>query len=146
MDSGSLNAPIQRLLVFEAPGGLGGRAQDLHPPATMMIKTKIRMTSMRPVEGELALSAEEVDVVLELELEDVVLVDLVRGARGVHAVAKEGQARQGEVIWREGWSFVEIIVIVVIIVVVIIVIIIVVIIIVIVIVVIIVGMACCYWQ
>ena len=55
---------------------------------------------MRPVEGELALSAEEVDVVLELELEDVVLVDLVRGARGVHAVAKQRQACQWEVIWK----------------------------------------------
>ena len=52
----------------------------------------------RPVKGELALSAEEVDVVLELELEDVVLGDLVRGARGVHAVTKEGQACQREVI------------------------------------------------
>ena len=92
---------------------------------------------MRPVEGELALSAEEVDMVLELELEDVVLVDLVRGARGVHAVAKEGQARQGEVIWREGWSFVEIIVIVVVIIVITIIGFIVIIII---------SMACCYWQ
>ena len=52
----------------------------------------------RPVKGELALSAEEVDVVLELELEDIVLGDLVRGARGVHAVTKEGQACQREVI------------------------------------------------
>ena len=55
----------------------------------------------RPVKGELALSAEKVDVVLELQLEDVVLGDLVRGARGVHAVTKEGQACQREVICRE---------------------------------------------
>ena len=54
---------------------------------------------IRPVKGELALSTEEVDVVLELQLEDVVLVDLVRRARRVHTVAKEGQACQWEVIW-----------------------------------------------
>ena len=48
------------------------------------------MPIRRPVKGELALSAEEVDVVLELQLEDVVLVDLVRRAWSVHAVAKEG--------------------------------------------------------
>lgn len=31
-------------------------------------------------------------------LEDIVLVDLVRRARSVHAVTKEGQAGQGEVV------------------------------------------------
>ena len=65
---------------------------------TMMITMTTRMA--RPVKGELALSTEEIDVVLELQLEDVVLGDLVRGARGVHAVTKEGQACQREVIWR----------------------------------------------
>lgn len=62
----------------------------------MRMKRGIR----RPVKGELALSAEEVDVVLELQLEDIVLVDLVRRARGVHAVAKQRQACQWEVIWK----------------------------------------------
>ena len=66
----------------------------------MLITIMVRIG--RPVKGELALGAEEVDVVLELQLEDVVLGDLVRGARGVHAVTKEGQACQREVIWR-GW-------------------------------------------
>ena len=64
----------------------------------MLITIMVRIG--RPVKGELALGAEEVDVVLELELEDVVLVDLVRRARGVHGVAKKGQACQWEVIWR----------------------------------------------
>ena len=64
----------------------------------MLITIMVRIG--RPVKGELALGAEEVDVVLELQLEDVVLGDLVRGARGVHAVTKEGQACQREVIWR----------------------------------------------
>ena len=57
---------------------------------TIMKRMKTTMTIRRPVKGELALSAEEVDVVLELQLEDVVLVDLVRRAWSVHAVAKEG--------------------------------------------------------
>ena len=63
-----------------------------------MMTTMMITRMARPVKGELALSAEEVDVVLELQLEDVVLGDLVRGARGVHAVTKEGQACQREVI------------------------------------------------
>ena len=64
----------------------------------MLITIMVRIG--RPVKGELALGAEEVDVVLELELEDVVLVDLVRRARGVHGVTKQRQACQWEVIWR----------------------------------------------
>lgn len=59
-----------------------------------------------PVECVFTLGAEEVDVVLELELEDIVLVDLVRRARSVHAVTKEGQAGQGEVVL-EGFVEVE---------------------------------------
>ena len=39
-------------------------------------------------------------MVLELELEDVVLVDLVAWAWSVHAVTKQGQACQWEVIWK----------------------------------------------
>merc|ERR550517_1458353 len=86
----TLDVPVQGQLVVEAAGRLCCRAQHLHPP----------------VKGELALSTEEVDVVLELQLEDVVLRDLVRGARGVYAVTKEGQACQREVIL-EGFVEVE---------------------------------------
>jgi len=81
---------VQRLLFVKAPGSLGGRTQNFHPP----------------VKGELTLGAKEVDVVLELELEDIVLVDLVRRTRSVHAVTKEGQAGQGEVVL-EGFVKVE---------------------------------------
>lgn len=86
----TLDVPVQGQLVVEAAGRLCCGAQHLHPP----------------VKGELALSAEEVDMVLELQLEDVVLVDLVRRARRVHTVAKEGQACQWEVIL-EGFVEVE---------------------------------------
>ena len=51
-----------------------------------------------PVEGELTLCPEEVDVVLELQLEDKVLVDIVLAAGGVHGVAQQRQARQREVV------------------------------------------------
>lgn len=51
-----------------------------------------------PVESELTLCPEEVDVVLELEFEHIVLGDVVTGGGGVHVVAEQGQGRQGEVV------------------------------------------------
>ena len=42
-----------------------------------------------PVECELALCPEEVDVVLELELEHELLLDVVLGAGDVYAVAQQ---------------------------------------------------------
>jgi hypothetical protein len=54
-----------------------------------------------PLVGELALCAEEVDVVLELELEDEVLLNVVLCGGHVHGVAQQGQARQREVVLQQ---------------------------------------------
>ena len=56
------------------------------------------LLSHSPVESELTLCPEEVDVVLELEFEHIVLGDVVTGGGGVHVVAEQGQGRQGEVV------------------------------------------------
>lgn len=55
-----------------------------------------------PLKGVLALSPEEVDVGLELELEDVLLVDAVGLLGDAHAVAQQREAGQGVVVLRGG--------------------------------------------
>lgn len=55
-----------------------------------------------PLKRVLALSPEEVDVGLELELEDVLLVDAVGLLRDADAVAQQREAGQGVVVLRGG--------------------------------------------
>lgn len=57
-----------------------------------------------PFEGVLALRSEVVHVGLEVQLEHVVLVDVLRLGRHCHRVAQQGKAGQGVVVlqWRKG--------------------------------------------
>jgi len=63
-----------------------------------------------PFEGVLALGSEVVHVGLEVQLEHVVLVDVLRLGRHCHRVAQQGEAGQGVVVlqprrgrWRLAW-------------------------------------------
>ena len=59
-----------------------------------------------PVKCELALSSEEVDMILELEFEDVVFANIVIGGRNINVITKKRKTGERKVVL-EGFVEVE---------------------------------------